>query len=83
METRTLLYGQPRLGDTLSYFNTDLAIEKKSRLSRRWAFDTASGALLGISDNVGLCIDLDARRAIAWPDEIRKLIEQHQQPQLA
>lgn len=83
METRNLLYGQPRLGDELSYFNTDLALHEKSRLSRRWAFNTNTGALMGISDTVGLCIDLDARRAIAWPDEIRTLIEQHQQPQLA
>lgn len=83
METRTLVYSQPRLSDTLSYFNTDIAVEEKSRLSRRWAFNATSGELLGISDNVGLCIDLDARRAIAWPEEIRALIEQHQQPQLA
>ena len=83
MESRTLVYNQPRLGDPLSYFNTDLALEEKSRLSRRWAFNSSSGELLGISDTVGLCIDLDARRAIAWPGELRELIEQHMQPQLA
>lgn len=83
METRNMVYTQPRLGDGLSYFNTDLSVDEKSRLSRRWAFNTKTGDLLGISDNVGLCIDLDARRAIPWPDEIRALIEEHQQPQLA
>ena len=83
MESRTLVYSQPKLGDLLSYFNADLALEEKSRLSRRWAFNTTSGELLGISDTVGLCIDLDARRAIAWPSELRELIEQHMQPQLA
>jgi len=83
METRNLVYTQPKLNDELSYFNTDLVIHDKSRLSRRWAFNAASGELLGISDNVGLCIDLDERRAISWPAEIRALIEEHMQPQLA
>ena len=83
METHNLVYTQPKLGDELSYFNTDLVIHDKSRLSRRWAFNATNGELLGISDNVGLCIDLDERRAISWPAEIRALIEEHMQPQLA
>jgi acyl-CoA thioester hydrolase len=83
METRTMLFAQPRLGDELSYFSTDLKVEAKSRLSRRWALNTNTGQLLGMSDTVGVCIDLDARRAIEWPDELRKEIEKHQQPQLA
>lgn len=83
METRTLLYGQPRLGDTLAYFSADIELARKSRLSRRWAMDRASGRLLGISDTVGLCIDLDARRAVDWPAELRADIEKRLQPQLA
>ena len=83
MESRTLTFRQPRLGDVLDYFSADLSVDDKSRLSRRWAFDRATGRLLGISDNVGVCIDLDARRAVNWPPELRNSIEQHQQPQLA
>ena len=83
METRNLLYGQPRLGDELAYFSADVGLERKSRLSRRWALDRNSGALLGISDTVGLCIDLDARRAVEWPEDLRREIEQHLLPQLA
>jgi acyl-CoA thioester hydrolase len=83
METRTMLFAQPRLGDQLSYFSTDLKVETKSRLSRRWALNSSTGQLLGMSDTVGVCIDLDARRAIEWPDELREEIEKHQQPQLA
>ncbi|XOV82810.1 MAG: thioesterase family protein [bacterium] len=83
METRTMLFAQPRLGDELSYFSTDLKVEAKSRLSRRWAMNTHTGQLLGMSDTVGVCIDLDARRAIEWPEEIRAQIEKYQQPQLA
>ena len=82
METRNLIYGQPRLGDEIAYFSADLNIDRKSRTSRRWAFDKASGKLLGISDSVGVCIDLDARRAVDWPADLRQQIEQHQLPQL-
>lgn len=83
METRTQTFAQPRLGDDIAYFSADLKIEDKSRLSRRWALDRGTGQLLGMSDTVGVCIDLDARRAIPWPEELRKQIERYQQPQLA
>ena len=83
METRTQTFSQPRLGDDIAYFSADLKIEDKSRLSRRWALNRASGQLLGMSDTVGVCIDLDARRAISWPEELRSQIERYQQPQLA
>ena len=82
METRTVLYGQPRLHDQLAYFSADLALEAKSRLSRRWACNADTGQLLGISDTVGVCIDLDARKAIEWPDALREEICRHLQPQL-
>ncbi len=83
METRNILYAQPRLGDEIAYFSADLRLQEKSRLSRRWAFKKETGELLGISDSVGLCIDLDARRAIEWPQEIRAQIEPLLQPHLA
>lgn len=83
METRTQTFGQPRLGDRLAFFSADLTLEEKSRLSRRWALDRGTGRLLGITDTVGICIDLDARRAIPWPDELRQQISQHLQPDLA
>ena len=83
MESRNMLFGQARLNDELAYFSADIGIAAKSRHSRRWAFNQNTGQLLGISDTVGLCIDLDARRAIEWPEELRKDIEAHQLPQLA
>jgi len=83
IESRNVTFGLPRLGDRLAYFSADLRLEHKSRLSRRWAFARESGQLLGISDTVGLCIDLDARRAIPWPEELRVQIEAQQHPDLA
>lgn len=82
METRNLRFGQPKLGDEIAYFSADVGLEEKSRISRRWAFDRQGGELLGISDSVGVCIDLEARRAVPWPDELRAMIERHLQPGL-
>ena len=82
METRTLHLGTPRLGDQLAMFSADVKLETKSRVSRRWAFNRRTGALLGMSDSVGLCIDLEARKAVPWPDDLRAQIEQYLQPGL-
>ncbi len=83
METRTIRYHQARLGDRVRYFGADLALSGKSRHSRRWAFAEQTGALLGISDSVGVCIDLGARRAIDMPEEMRNAMSRHLLPELA
>ncbi|MCP5178852.1 MAG: acyl-ACP thioesterase [Pseudomonadales bacterium] len=83
MESRNLAYARPRLGERLVHYSADLALAEKSRLSRRWALSRDTGQLLGISDTVGICIDLDARRAVDWPEEIRRLIEANLQSDLA
>ena len=83
METRTVRYEQPRLGDHVRYFGADLSVSDKSRHSRRWALNATTGALLGISDSVGVCIDLNARRAIEVPEELRGDMSRHHLPQLA
>ena len=82
METRTQTLGQPKLGDHLQYFNADVALEKKSRVTRRWSFNSQTGQIVGMSDTVGICIDLDARKAIDWPEELRTEIMARIQPQL-
>ena len=83
MEGRMQTFGQPRLGDELAYRSADVGLEEKSRRSRRWAFDKGTGKLLGIHDTLGVCIDLEARRAVPWPDELRQQIARHLQPDLA
>ena len=83
METRTWSFGQPRLGDRLTYFSADLTLEEKSRTSRRWVLDQRTGKLLGMHDMVGICLDLGDRRAVPWPDDLREEIEPQLQPDLA
>ncbi len=83
MEQRNVRYAQPREGEQVRFFAGELAVNEKSRHSRRWAFSASTGQVLGINDSVGVCLDLDARRAIPWPDEVREQIERYLVPDLA
>ena len=83
METRNLHFAQAKLGDEIATFSADISVDDKARHSRRWAYNIQTERLLGISDTIGVCIDLDARKAVSWPDELRSEIEKHKQPDLA
>ena len=61
----------------------DVAFGDKWRQSRRWMFVKDSGLLLGVSDSVGVCIDLDARRAISIPADMREAIQANLHPEFA
>lgn len=83
METRSVLWARPRVNDTVLSIGADIAFSKLWRHTRRWMFVKETGEPLGVSDTVGICIDLDARRAIPIPDEVREAIERTCVPQLA
>lgn len=76
METRNLTLMRPRSGDSVVSLGADLEYGEKWRKSRRWMFIKDSGELLGVSDTVAVCIDLDARKAISVPAEVRATMEE-------
>lgn len=69
MENRSVLWVRPMAGDPLVSLSGDLAYGEKWRLTRRWIFNRDTRELLGVSDHVALCMDLDARQAIVIPPE--------------
>ena len=71
METRNLTLSRPRVGDHIVSIGADLDHGEKWRWSRRWMFTQQTGEMLGVSDTVAICIDLDARRAIPVPQDVR------------
>ena len=77
MEIRSIVYQRPRAGDTIISLSTDVNYGEKWRHSRRWVFSKETRELLGISDQTGICLDLEARRAIPIPEEVLPLIEEH------
>ena len=83
METRNVTWNRPMAGDQIVSLGADIAFTEKSRQSRRWMFVKESGQPLGVSDTLGICINLDERRAMTIPDEIRGEIEANYLPQFA
>lgn len=81
METRSVVWQRPAAGDRIVSIGADVAYGDKWRQSRRWMFVKDTGLLLGISDSVGVCIDLDARKAISIPTDVRTAIEENCLPQ--
>ena len=81
IETRNLVWHRPMSGQVVLSIGADIAHGEKWRQSRRWMFDKKTGLLLGISDSVGLCMDLDNRKSIPMPDEIIETIKRSSLPQ--
>ncbi len=75
MEARTFTFSRPGAGDRIVSLGGDIAYTSKVRHTRRWMFNDDSGELVGIHDSISLCIDLEARRSRAIPDEIMTMIE--------
>jgi len=83
IETRNVVWHRPMAGEIVLSIGADIANGEKWRQSRRWMFAEETGLLLGISDSVGLCIDLDARRSIPMPFDVIEAIERSRLPQFA
>ena len=83
IETRNVVWHRPMAGEIVLSIGADIANGEKWRQSRRWMFAEKTGLLLGISDSVGLCIDLDARRSIPMPFDVIEAIERSSLPQFA
>ena len=83
METRHLRLSQPRAGDIICSLGAEIGLGEKIRHSRRWMFNTATGALISLNDNVNVALDLDARRSIVIPPRLRRQLEQRHLPEFA
>jgi hypothetical protein len=83
IETRAIALNKPKLGDHLVSIGADIALGERWRQSRRWVYIRDSGELIGVNDTVGLALDLDARRSIDIPDDLRRSIERSYLPDLA
>jgi acyl-CoA thioester hydrolase len=75
LEARLVQLQVPRAGDLLRSFGADVGIERKTRHTRRWIFNTATGVLAGVDDIVGIALDLDARRSIEIPASVREALQ--------
>jgi len=83
METRSVRIAQPRAGDRLCSIGAEIGLHAKVRHSRRWMFNVMTGALISMNDNVNVALDLDARRSIEIPAELRSQLQRRHVPEYA
>jgi acyl-CoA thioester hydrolase len=83
LETRMVRVSPARAGDALCSLGAEIGLHPKVRHTRRWMFNTTSGRLVTLHDNVNIALDLDARRAIDIPAALRKSIEARHVPEFA
>ncbi len=82
IETRSVTFARPLVGDHLVSIGADIAFGDRWRQSRRWVFVEGTGELMGINDTVGLALDLDERRSIDVPVAMREALQQTYLPDL-
>jgi acyl-CoA thioester hydrolase len=83
LETRMVRVSQPRAGDTLCSIGAEIGLHSKVRHSRRWLFNTSTGELVSLNDNVSIALDLDARRPVEIPPSIRHQLATRHVPEFA
>lgn len=75
LENRQYLVATPRANDRIKTLSAPVALGKKTQQMRRWSFNADTGALLSVIDGVSIGLDLDARKAIDIPDDMRAELE--------
>ncbi|MDB5446508.1 MAG: bifunctional 3-hydroxyacyl-CoA dehydrogenase/thioesterase [Phenylobacterium sp.] len=83
METREVQVSRPRAGDVLRQIGAELSLQRKTRRSRRWIFNLTRGEMVSLDDILAIALDLDARKAIEIPAEMRARLEQGCVPEFA
>ncbi len=83
LETRMIRVSPARAGDSLCSLGAEIGLYPKVRHSRRWLFNTGTGRLVTLSDDVSIALDLDARRAIDIPASLKKSIQARHVPEFA
>ncbi len=81
-EIRHVVLATPRVGDTLRTFTAHVQIERKIHQSAHWTFNTQTGALLGVNNQVDIAFDIARRRSAELPAEMRASFEANYHPDL-
>jgi acyl-CoA thioester hydrolase len=83
MESRQIVYRVPKVGDTVVNLTRHLDVGRKTLTFQHWSFDQASGEPISVLEQLGLGFDLDARRSVEFPPEMRARLEGNARPDLS
>jgi len=75
LEYRFVYHSVPRAGDVLALRSGLAAVADKTYRIVHWLFDAATGLAVATAEAVAVAMDLDTRRAIAIPDDVRARLE--------
>ena len=75
LESRQLLSSLPRVGERIQSFRAEVDIARKTFYRNHWVYSLDSGRLISIASLVSVALDLDARRAVEIPPEMRAALE--------
>ena len=81
LETRNTLRRLPHVGDQIQTFRAEVAIARKTFQRNQWVFNVDSGQLISTASVVSVALDLDARRAVDIPTDMRKALEERYHPE--
>ncbi len=82
LENRASLLELPRKSARVQSFGAEVAIEGKTSLRHQWVFDLDREVLLCTSSILNLAFDLEARRSMEIPPELRQRLEAVHHPDL-
>lgn len=75
LEYRTYYTKRPQAGDILCVRSGLRSIAEKAYTWAHWMFDAESGETIATAEAVAISMDLEARKAIPIPDELRATLE--------
>ena len=82
LESRQLLFNLPRVGERVQSFRAEVEIGRKTFYRNHWVYSLDTGQLISIASLVSVALDLDARRAVEIPPEMRAALDARHHPDL-
>ncbi len=83
METRATWARLPRAGDRVQSFGAEVGLAAKTMHSRHWVYEVDRSELVCVFSIVGVAFDLESRRSMVIPDQLREALGQRLHPDLA
>lgn len=82
LESRNVLHTLPRAGDEVQTFSANVVMGPKVFQRAHWVFNRSRDELISTAQTVALPLDLEARKSVNMPPEMRARMEQQFHPQL-
>lgn len=81
MESRVSIASLPAKGTRIQSFGAVTAMERKTNRMTMWSYDLDSEQLLVVFEVVNLAFDIDARRSMIIPDDVREADQERLHPE--